>query len=466
MRGRSAYYQSSGGYGFRDQLQDSLACLPADPKITRSQLLLHAAHQFADGTVHHWWHPLTERGHHTEMTDDLLWLAYITLFYLKETKDFSILDEKAIYLDAPEGDLYDHCCRAIDKVFTRFSPRGLPLIGEGDWNDGMNMVGLHWKGESIWLGHFLYGILMDFSHICGLRNDTNRKSEYLNKAELLKKSINEYAWDGDWYLGATKDNGELMGSKQCKEGKIFLNAQSWAVFNDVATPERAKKCMESVERILDLKYGPLLATPAYTVPDETIGYVTRYAAGIRENGGVYTHGACWAIKAECYMKNNKRAYSMYSRISPVRRGLDPDMYRVEPYVTPGNTDGPESPFFGRGGWTWYTGSGAWLYNVSTDWILGIRATYEGLLIDPCIPREWPGYKARRVFRKAAYNIEVVNSRDGSGDIRCVELDGKKQKSNLIPDLSDNKTHEVKIIMGAKNDLAEKRTKKAELAKCN
>jgi len=356
------------------------------------------------------------------------------------------MDEKTKYLDAPEEAFYQHCYRAIDKVLSRFSQRGLPLMGEGDWNDGMNMVGLHWKGESVWLGHFLYGILKDFSYICELRSDKERKENYLKRAQVLKNAINEHCWDGEWYFRATKDDGSLMGSKTSKECKIDLIAQAWAVFNETATPERAQRAMDSVEKILDLKYGPLLLTPAYTVPDNTIGYLSRYAPGIRENGGVYTHAACWGIMAECYLKRNEKAYSMYSKICPPKRGLAPDIYKVEPYVTPGNTDGPESPYFGRGGWTWYTGSGAWLYKVSTDWILGVRATYEGLLVDPCLPKAWKGYSMKRVFRGATYNIEVLNNRGEGSVVKEVILDGKKLKSNIIPDLSDGKSHEVKVYL--------------------
>ncbi|MDH5174693.1 MAG: glycosyl transferase family 36, partial [Elusimicrobiota bacterium] len=246
--GRTGYYQLSGAYGFRDQLQDSQIFLPFEPECTRKQILLHARHQFRDGTVYHWWHPLSGEGRITGKTDDLLWLPYVTINYLKETGDFAILSQKVPYLPEPgkrskvrgETDtLYNHCKKAIGRVLKRFSPRGLPLIGEGDWNDGMSAVGCRWKGESIWLAHFLYGILRDFAEIAKRKRDKNLARRYIQKSKVLKEKINRYGWDGSWYIRATKDSGAPIGSSKCKEGKIFLNAQTWAIINGVAPQERA-----------------------------------------------------------------------------------------------------------------------------------------------------------------------------------------------------------------------------------
>ncbi|MFH1641242.1 MAG: glycosyl transferase family 36, partial [Candidatus Omnitrophota bacterium] len=318
---RTGYYQCSGGYGFRDQLQDSLAFLPLKPQLTKKQILLHARHQFTDGAVYHWWHPLTEVGAKTEMTDDLLWMVYITFYYLEESGDYSILDEKIPYVDSEkEEELYRHCTRAIDLVLSRFSPRGLPLIGEGDWNDGMSSVGLNWKGESIWLGHFLYRILKDFAPFCERKGEFDRKDNYLKRAEALKEAINEHAWDGEWFIRATKDDGTPLGSKSCTEGQIFLNAQTWAIMHDTTTEERKKIALESAEKILFRDFGPVLFYPAYKKPDAMIGYLSRYAPGVRENGGIYTHAACWAIMAECIMKKGDKAYEVYSKTSPIMRG--------------------------------------------------------------------------------------------------------------------------------------------------
>jgi len=232
--------------------------------------------------------------------------------------------------------------------------------------------------------------------------------------------------------------------------------QAWGIFNDVSTPERKIKSMEAVEKHLCSKYGPLLITPGFSVPDEHIGYITRYAPGTRENGGVYTHSACWAILAECYLGRGDKAYEIYSSFCPIKRGMEPDLYKGEPYVTPGNTNGPEAADYGAGGWTWYTGSGAWLSRVSTDWILGIRPVREGLLINPCIPSKWKGFSMKRVYGKSVYNIEVKNPRNVSRGVSEVYLDGKKQRSNIIKKLTDGKKHNVKVTMGSETAWHERR----------
>ncbi|MBI4116071.1 MAG: glycosyl transferase family 36 [Candidatus Omnitrophica bacterium] len=449
---RTGYYQCSGGFGFRDQLQDSQVFLPLNPELCKKQILLHAEQQFPDGTVHHWWHPGTRIGAVTDCSDDLLWLDFITLNYLDETGDESIFDLKAKFLPDPEtkkvtdGTLYEHCIRAIDKVFTRFSPRGLPLIGECDWNDGLSHVGIHWKGESIWLGQFFYGILKRFRPYVEKR-DSKRAEEYEKRAEALKEAINKYAWDGEWYIGATRDDGRPLGSKVCDQGKIFLNTQTWAVITNAATPERAKICMASAQKHLYSEYGPLLLTPAYSVTDPTIGYITRYAPSVRENGGLYTHAGTWAIQAECIMHNGEKAYGLYKSFNPIQRGLNPDHYFVEPYVTPGNVDGPDSPHFGRGGWSWYTGSAQWYYTVVMNWILGVRPVKEGLLLDPVIPKAWPGFKMKRKFRNATYEIEVKNPQGINCGVKEVKVDGKTQTSNLLPAFRDGKAHRIEVILG-------------------
>ena len=444
---KSAYYQSSGGYGFRDQLQDSQVFLPIQPELCKKQILMHAEHQFIDGTVHHWWHQLSTMGAITEMTDDLLWLVYVLLSYLEETKDFEILDIKKPYLDGPAGTIYEHSRRAIDKVLSRFSKRGLPLMGAGDWNDGFNLIGTKWKGESVWLAQFLYDILLRFAPIAEMKKDRKRGAKYRAKAKKIKEAVNKYCWDGKWYFAATRDDGKLVGSSKNKEGKIYLMTQAWGIFNDVSTGKRKQKCIEAVEKHLWDKYGPLLIAPGFTEPDENIGYITRYAPGTRENGAVYTHAACWAVLAECYLGRGDKAYEMYSSFCPVKRGMKPDLYKAEPYVTPGNTNGPQATDYGAGGWTWYTGSGAWLFRVSTNWMLGVRPTYDGLLIDPCIPKKWKGFSMRRVYGKAVYDIEVKNPRRISKGVKEVSIDGKRHFNNVIPDLGDSRTHSVKVVMG-------------------
>ncbi len=412
---RCAYYQSSGAFGFRDQLQDSQVFFYLDPELAKKQILLHAEHQYKSGTVYHWWHTLTEWGLDTGFSDDLLWLPYITLNYLDETRDHGILNRKVRYLDASAESLYRHCLKAIHKALSRFSKRGLPLIGEGDWNDGMSSVGVNWKGESIWLGHFLYGILDRFDEICAGKGDMRNRALFDRRKAALKKAINKYGWDGKWYIRAVSDNGKVLGSSRSKEGKIYFNAQSWAVINGTAEGGRGEMAVKSAEKYLDREYGPLLFYPAYSVPDPEIGYLTRYAAGIRENGGVYSHAAAWAIMAECMLKRDKIAYGMYNKMMPPNRGREPDLYKAEPYVMPGNIDGPDSANFGRGGWTWYTGSAAWMLRVIVEWMLGVRPGKDGLIVDPCVPKDWRGFKVRRLFRGKRYEIAV--RRDGKGKFR-------------------------------------------------
>lgn len=444
---RTAYYQQSGAFGFRDQLQDSLVFLPIDPSLTKKQIRLHAAHQFKDGTVLHWWHPITETGLPTKMTDDLLWLPFVVLYYINETGDFEILKLKEPYYDdeKSKASIFDHCTAAIERVLKRFSKRGLPLIGAGDWNDGLSAVGLDMKGESIWLAEFLFLVLKDFSSLC---NDVGKKkiaSRYLKKANNLKKAFDKYAWDGDWFYRATKDNGEKIGSKKNKEGKIYLNAQTWSVISGITDKKKQLKAMDSVTKLLLKKNGTLLLHPAYTKPDEMIGYLTRYAPGRRENGGVYSHAATWSIWAYSLLKQNENSFEAFRRLCPVYNGMNPDEYNAEPFVTPGNIDGPDSPNYGMGGWTWYTGSAAWFQKVIVDWILGIRATKEGLLIDPCVSEEWKKYSVTRIFRNTTYNITVINQSGSGNNVDYITVDGKKQKNNILS-ITKKKTVEVKVYL--------------------
>lgn len=404
--GRAGYYQQSGAYGYRDQLQDSQVWLTIDPTKTRAQINLHAAHQFADGSVYHWWHPLSEQGHITKMTDDLLWLGFVTANYLKETADWAILGDTAPFLDDPNpATLEEHVRRAFERVFTRTSSRGIPYIGAGDWNDGLSAAGLQERGESIWLAHFLAGLLGDWAEIHGRSGRAAFASDYDARRDKLVAAINEHGWDGEWYWRATLDDGSKIGSASNDVGRIYLNAQTWAVLNDVAPDDRATSCMNAVREHLVRDSGALLLAPAYSVPDERIGYITRYAPGLRENGGVYTHAATWAIAAAAKMKDNDLVGQLLIAIDPTNK--DSEKYWAEPYVLPGNVDGPDSPLNGRAGWTWYTGSASWLHRVVSEWVLGVRPTWEGLLVDPCLPPQWERAKVVRPWRGKMIEIEIT-----------------------------------------------------------
>jgi cellobiose phosphorylase len=454
MWGRTAYYQTGGAFGFRDQLQDSQLWLAIDPARTREQLLLHARHQFADGTVNHWWHPITEIGLQNQISDNLLWLPYVLNSYLQETDDFPVLELREPFVDDPApATLYDHCCRAIDKALGRFSDRGLPLIGSGDWNDGLSAVGLSMKGESVWLGHFIYRILIDFSRIAASRRDTERTDRYSGRAQELHAALNSLAWDGEYYYGATKDSGEKLGSRENSEGSLWLNPQTWSIIGGVADGARAQQVMNVVEKQLETEIGPLLLRPAYKTPDEDVGYLTRYSPGMRENGGVYTHASTWAVMAAALLGRGKSAYRMYSKLNPINRGKKADTYKAEPYVTAGNIEGPDSAYFGRGGWTWYTGSAAWLFRVGLEWILGIRPAFDGLIIDPCIPSSWKKFTVRRTFRGATYNIAVENPEGVEWGVKFISVDGAPQidtkgpREKTVPVFPPATTHNVRVVMG-------------------
>jgi cellobiose phosphorylase len=445
--GRTAYYQQSGAFGFRDQLQDSLTYLTIDPELTLNQIRLHARHQFEDGQVLHWWHPITETGLATKMTDDLLWLPFVIFNYIDETDNYDILKIVEPFYDSSQsGTLFDHIKRAIDLVLTRISERGLTLIGAGDWNDGLSAVGLEMKGESIWLTEFFYLIITRFEKLLIKLNEVDLAKYYELKALELKISFDKYAWDGEWFSRATKDNGDKIGSRDNVEGRIYLNPQIWSVISGIANSEKQKAAMKAVTDNLLKKNGTLLLYPAYSIPDKFIGYLSRYAPGRRENGGVYTHAATWSVWAYALLKDNTNAYEAYKRLNPILSGMNPDEYVAEPFVTPGNIDGPNSPNYGMGGWTWYTGSAAWFVKVTVDWILGIRASAEGLVIDPCIPPEWDFYTVRRLFRGTVYNIKVINEKHVGKGVKLVFVNGNEHPGNIIS-VQSEKIVEIEVHLG-------------------
>lgn len=397
--GRTGYYQQSGAYGFRDQLQDSQVWLNLDPKRCLDQLLLHAAHQFADGSVYHWWHPLVETGLRTACSDDYLWLPFILSAYIKETGDIAALDRMVPFVDdKTPATLLEHCKRSIARSFTRMSPRGLPHIGSCDWNDGLSAVGVKERGESVWLGMFLISLLEEFGECCSRAGKGELASDYAAKRKAMIDAVNAHAWDGSWFRGATLDSGEWIGSHVNAAGRIFLNCQTWAALTDCTSPDRLATAWNAVKDYLITEWGPLLLAPAYTEPRDDIGYITRYSPGSRENGGVYMHAATWALAAACKVRDVETVGKIWKSVSPPLRSADAESYRAEPYVTPGNVDGPLSDTPGKAGWTWYTGSAAWMRKVAHDWMLGVRASWNGLEIDPCPPADLGLVDMTRLWR--------------------------------------------------------------------
>ncbi len=437
---RAAFYQASGAFGFRDQLQDTLSLLLVDPSLAREQILNAASRQFREGDVQHWWLPATGAGVRTLISDDVVWLSYGASLYVETTGDRSILDEKLPFLEGrklEEGEhdafyepeisketasLYEHCALALDLAVARTGKHGLPLILGGDWNDGMNLVGVKGKGESVWLGWFLAYTLKAFIPLAEARKDQKRADLWKAHVESLTAALDRDGWDGEWYRRGFYDNGRPLGSKNSDECQIDAIAQSWSVLSGVADPKRAKKAMASLEKYLLDEDNALLRlfTPPFDVTPQEPGYIKGYPPGVRENGGQYTHGATWAILALARMGKAAEAWRLFSLISPVSHGRNPDVYRVEPYVIAADIYSV-APRCGQGGWTWYTGSAGWFYRVATEGILGVTKRGDRLHFQPALPPEWEGYEAELRFGEALYRVKVVAGAK-AGTIR---LNGRK-----------------------------------------
>lgn len=432
MWGRTGYYQQSGARGYRDQLQDSQVWLPIEPSRTLDQIMLHATRQFENGSVNHWWHALADFGNRTACSDDYLWLPFVLAAYLRETGDFAALNRTAPFMDAGPATLMEHCRRSFARAFYRTSQRGIPHIGSCDWNDGLSAMGIEEKGESVWVGMFLAHLLEQWAEIGDRINEPAMAADYRARREKYVQAINAHAWDGAWYRYGTKDSGEWVGASACAEGKIHLNAQTWSILADVAPAERASRAWDSVKQHLLSPYGPLLLAPAYTVPDVNIGYVTRYTPGSRENGGVYMHAATWALAAAAKVGDHEAVERIWNSISPAHRGQDADSYWAEPFVTPGNVDGPLSDLPGRAGWTWYTGSAAWLNRVSLEWVVGIRPTFEGLSIRPCPPASLGQVRVKRRWRGTTVALSFDAGQYEGGMEPTLTVNGQPFEGSVLP----------------------------------
>ncbi|WP_028608967.1 GH36-type glycosyl hydrolase domain-containing protein [Paenibacillus harenae] len=431
---RSAFYQAGGAYGFRDQLQDSLALLHTRPELTRKQILLNASHQYEEGDVQHWWHEETERGIRTLFSDDLLWLPYSASRYIEHTGDGTVLDERVAYITSEilkedeheryeetvrsdqAGTVFEHCCRAIDKALQRIGEHGLPLIGVGDWNDGMNLVGDEGRGESVWLGWFLCEVLQRFEGLCAERSgEAERGARYKKAREGLAAAINEHAWDGQWYRRAFTDAGTWLGSIYNDECRIDSIAQSWSVISGAAPEDRAYQAMQSFDReLVDRELSVVrLLTPPFDRTEPSPGYIQGYPPGIRENGAQYTHGVIWSIIAWSKLGRGDKAFELFRMLNPInhtRTDHEVRQYFGEPYVMAADVY-TASPHHGHAGWTWYTGASGWMYQSGIEWILGLRKRGNRLYLNPCIPAEWPGFNVTYRYGNTKYHLSF--QRDAS-----------------------------------------------------
>jgi cyclic beta-1,2-glucan synthetase len=464
---RTAFYQAGGAFGFRDQLQDSMAVIWTNPQMIKDQILRAASRQFIEGDVQHWWHMPSGRGVRTHFSDDLLWLPYVVSYYLQFTNDLSILDESISYLTGPKlspdqeddyftpenshetSSLFEHCARALDRSLA-VGVHGLPLIGGGDWNDGMNRIGQDGKGESVWLGWFLISNLREFSKLAELRHDHQRALSWRSHSEKLKLSIEENGWDGNWYRRAFYDDGVPLGSAGNSECQIDSIAQSWGIISKAADPKRAELAMKSVEQYLVKENSKmiLLLTPPFDKDIHDPGYIKGYIPGVRENGGQYSHAAIWCILAYVGLNDGKRAVELFNMINPINHALSPkdmEIYKVEPYVIAADVYSA-SPHEGRGGWTWYTGSSGWMYTTGLVSILGFKILGDKLLIEPNIHPEWDNYKITYKHKRSTYIIEVKNPFHLSNGKSRLSVDGRifEDNQDWIELIDDQLVHYIGV----------------------
>jgi cellobiose phosphorylase len=464
INARAAFYQCGGAYGYRDQLQDALALLYTKPELLRNQIMIACSRQFEEGDVQHWWHPPIGIGVRTRISDDLLWLPFATAAYIKCTGDYTVLDEKVNYIKGPmleanqheimftpeisdlADSVYEHCIKAINH--TEIGQHGLPLMGGGDWNDGMNAVGREGMGESVWLAWFLYTLLGDFIPLCKHKKEVEYAEVLTRKREKLIVNIEEHAWDGEWYLRAFYDDGTKLGSMENDECRIDSISQSWSVISGGAMLDRSEKALQSAWRYLVREKDgiSLLLAPPFDKTNKNPGYIKNYFPGVRENGGQYTHAAVWLAIASTLLNNNNLAYTLFTMLNPIHttsNKKDAIKYEKEPFVMTADIS-LNAPYSGRGGWSWYTGSAGWMYQGLVKWFLGLWLEKDELIIRPGVPVNFGAYSMRYLYGATTYEIHVDQSR-GVSLVNGLEVDGVRQETNRIKLVDDGQKHIIYVI---------------------
>ncbi|MDP2671090.1 MAG: glycosyl transferase family 36 [bacterium] len=444
----TSYYHGGGDFGFRDEAQHLFGVLPFNQDFAKEWTKKLLEHQGSDGKVAHNWNLTTGKAVVTDHSDDPQWLVMAVLNFIKETGETQFLEERVNFLDKGAASVLDHLTLALDYTLYHVSPNGIPLRRTADWNDAL--AGGHLgKGESLMVANQVASNILELLPILDKMGKKAKARVYVNIYDHLKKTINEQYWDGEWYVRATDDEGNFIGSQKNKEGKIHINGQTWPVISHIASGDRAEEAMNSLWKHLQTEYGALSFTPAYTKMNSALGIISQFAPGTKENATIFSHPNAWVVIAEAILGRGDKAYEAWKRSSFLTRSKQPDIYKVEPYVYAEFSYGPQNPHFGQGKYSWMTGSAAWFLRACTDWILGVRPTVDGLIVDPCIPKSWQRFKVKREFRGAVYNISVNNEAGVFKGVKEIKVDGKLLKEKILPVFKSGQ-HNIEVKMGEVN----------------